>query len=471
MSLFNTPQQQQQQQQQQRLHTHQQNFHGLFTHSKAEAVLQRMQKSIERHEMEITSLRCDVDTYQTQLQNELYTMNESLSSIQLQVENLSQRIQQIEHSIEIPGSPLTANVTVGEVIIANRRTIAKALNILTSKATVEDVKQSIQTEIQPMKDQLESWKKDLASNDAIQKSNETVSALIERVDILANDMCHKVDKTLFKSIASDATCIKNYAEFIRTTESITTKIENELESSIRPMIQSHDEKITSLEDQEKITVRTVQNQSQTLMNQYETLNKSLQSLMKDVEHKATITTLKDIEENQNQSDTHLSSLEEDIKTLYTAHETLAKYMTKRLDVVHIQLTKNEENNTKKKKEEEATRKNDKHTDRTKYYVQLKEYEEHSQKLKTILETKACKDSLTSIQRTIEHLENELSLTKRKADLSAQFVSWYGKQKQQQDDDHGTFSSTTLGHGRGNNNRTSIGSSSIDSDYDDNTGER
>ena len=470
MSLFNTPQQQQQQQRRHPSHHNQQNFNGLFTHSKAEAVLQRMQKSIERHEIEITSLRCDVDTFQTQLQNELYTMNESLSTIQSQVEDLSQRIQQVEHSIQIPGSTLTANVTVGEVVIANRRTIAKALNILTNKATVDDVKQSTQTEIQPMKNLLESWKKDLASNDAIQKSNETVSALIERVDILANDMCHKVDKTLFKSISSDATCIKNYAEFIRTTESITKKIEYELESTIRPIIQSHDEKIASLEDQEKITVRTVQNQCHTLMNQYETLNQSLESLMKDVEHKAATTKLKDIEENQNQSDTHLSSLGEDIKTLYTAHETLAKYMTKRLDTVHIQFTKNNENNTTEKKEEEA--RNKIHKD-LKKYVQFKEYEEQSQKLKTILETKACKESLKSIQKAIEQMESELSITKRKADLSAQFVSWYGKQqRQQKDDDHGTSSSTTLSHGGGIHDRSSIGSSSVNSDYDDDdTGDR
>ena len=90
MSLFNTPQQQQQQQQ------YQTNMNGIFTHTKAEAILQRIQKSVERHEMEITSLRCDADSYQTQLQNDLHTMNESLSNIKSQMNNLLQRIERIE---------------------------------------------------------------------------------------------------------------------------------------------------------------------------------------------------------------------------------------------------------------------------------------------------------------------------------------------------------------------------------------
>ncbi len=407
MSLFNTPQQRQQQQQ------YQTNLNGVFTHSKAETILQRIQKSVERHEIEITSLRCDVDSSQAQLQNDIHTMNESLSTIKSQMDNLLQRIENIEQSIQIPGSPPSSNVTLGQVIIANRRTIAKTLNLVSQKVTNHEAKKLIRSEIEPMKVSLDSWKKDVASNDAIQKSNETISALINRVDLLANDMCNKVDRTLFKSISSDATCIKNYADFIRTTESTTKKIEKELESTIRPTLQLQNEKIQSLDDQGKRVEATVKKSCCTI-DDYEKLNLSIQTILQDLECKANAISLTEIEHNQHQSMNHLTSMDDDIKTLYSAHETLAKYMTKRLDTL--------QDNQK----DLVAMNNNECKDSN--YVQRDDFNKIFKQLQSMLETKACKEILISLQQSIKDMESELSVTKRKADLSAQFVSWYGKKQ-------------------------------------------
>ena len=100
------------------------------------------------------------------------------------------------------------------------------------------------------------------------------------------------------------------------------------------------------------------------------------------------------------------SIEDDVKTLFAAHEMLAKHLTKRLDDTYDKTTTDHVLST---------------------YVKSDQHVTTLQKLTMMIEARACKQALSTLHESMQHLESELCITKRKADLAAQFVGWYGKE--------------------------------------------
>ena len=379
------------------------NINGLFSHSKAEALLQRICNKVEKHEIEITTLRCDIDSSHDQIRSEMNSIQEKISNMNSKIDELHERVESIEQSIRIPGSSPSSKLLVGEAVLANRRTLARTLNLVSQKADSDAVKESIESQSNALKESMEEWKRDLASNDAVQKSNDAMSALVTRVDTMADDMCNKVDKSLFKTISSDATCIKNYASFFRSTEETTKKLEADIQD-IGSTLVTYDNKLQIFEDQVQ-TIETGLSKCPTI-DEFVEVTTNIQSLNEQLLVKADESIMVQLKQETIQSGTQLSLVECDVKTLFAAHETLAKYMTKRLDKMY--------NNTSI-------------DDKLSKYVKSDELEANLQHVTTIIDTKACKESLSQLQQSIHDLESDLSITKRKADLSAQFVGWYGKE--------------------------------------------
>ena len=122
----------------------------LFEQPKAEAVLQSLQEASKKHEKELCLLRKLLDFSPSQEDYDSTAGAEGiiikkLRSIESNIQALESRVAKIENSIEIPGNK-TANgdvhVTVGQGVERNRKTLARALNLISRKADADEAEKS-----------------------------------------------------------------------------------------------------------------------------------------------------------------------------------------------------------------------------------------------------------------------------------------------------------------------------------------
>ena len=377
-------------------------LNGLFSHSKAEALLQRLCASIERHEIEITSLRCEVDSSQAHITRDIDNINNTLSDIKEKMNNLENRVQVIEKSIRLPGSPINSTVTLGEAVISNRRTIANTLNLVSQKADEDTIKESFENQSNTLKELMGEYTKDLASNDTVEKINDAMSSLMARVDVIGDDMCNKVDKCYIKTLSADATCIKNYANFVRTIQTSTKTMETGLKE-IESKTHEHSSKIHSFETKIQSIVDDIKDRP--TIDKVKQIDSLIQPLMERMENIPDTFEMNKIQEHNHKilSD-KLNPMEDDIKTLFSAHETLARHLTKRIDGIY-----------------------DKSKIKSAFsdFVRNEDFEGNMVNMSRLVEAKACKESLLQLQQVVQQLESELCITKRKADLAAKFVGLCG----------------------------------------------
>jgi hypothetical protein len=377
------------------------NSHGLFSHSKAEALLHRIRNTVEKHEIEITTLHCD----HAQITKDIENIYHSIASTKSQIDDLDSRVRMIEECIRIPGTNTSSKVSIGEAILATRRTLAKTLNLVSEKADSDIVKESIETQSEKLKECIDRLKSDLASNDVVEKINEAITALMTRVDVIAGDMCTKVDKCMLATLSADASCIKNYANFVRTTQETTTKIQNEVQE-LATTSNENECKMKSINQQLQALNQNI-NERPSIVK-LEEVESMVHSLMEQMHKKADTSSLLEMQENKTLIK-QIQTIEDDIKTLYSAHQTLARHLTKRLDCMY----------DKAKTESVLSD-----------YAKADEVEEKFQcVVREIMEAKACRQTLSELQKDVQSLESDLCITKRKADLAARFVGLCGKKEE------------------------------------------
>ena len=377
------------------------NKNGLFSHSKAEALLQRICKTVERHEIEITSVRCEVDSSQAQLTNDIGIIQSTILGIKSVVDDLNKRVELIEQSIRIPGTPTSSKSSVGEVIIANRRTIARTLNLVSQKADMEEVQVSIESQSKEILKTIDDVKNDFASTNAVEKCNDALSSLVAKIDVLDNGMANKVDKCQLKTLSSDASFIKNHASFIRIAQEQLKRIEPEL-VDLKDKISESSEKAKAIEEQ--ITDIDAQFIKLPTNHQFSDIESAVQSLGAEIKKKVDTSNFHEVEEYTNDARCQLSSVGDDVKTLFAGHEALAKYLTRRLDVLGSQMATNETLST---------------------YTTTNEFEEKFKQMRNMIDSKACRKSFIQLEQGFHFLESDLCITKRKADLAGQFIEMYG----------------------------------------------
>ena len=376
------------------------NLNGLFSHSKAEALLHRICSTVEKHEIEITTLHCD----HAQITKDIEHIYNRIEGTKSQIDDLDSRVRMIEESIRIPGTPESSKVSIGEALLSTRRALAKTLNLVSEKADSDIVKESMESQSEKLKECIERLKSDLASNDVIEKINGAITALMTRVDVIAGDMCTKVDKCMLASLSADASYIKNHANFVRSTQEATTKIENDVQELVTTS-NENECKMKSINQQLHALNQDI-NERLTIVK-FEEVELAVNSLMEQMQKKADASTLLEIHENKKlESVSYLKTIEDDIKTLYSAHQTLARHLTKRLDNMY----------DKVKTESVLSE-----------YAKADEIEDKFQcVVREIVEAKACRQTLLTLQKDLQSLESDLCITKRKADLAARFVGLCGK---------------------------------------------
>ena len=170
---------------------------GILTNSRAEAVLQQLLDASQRHELELKSLRSLYDfSNQSRKSNSPQSiLLAKLHDVETKLETLSDEVKQVERALKIPGG--TNGLTVGDGVAANRKTLARTLNIMAHKSDAEDVK--LQAEAQNAA--IESMKSSLlADKTCLERINNAVSGLEQRIEAVASEAAEKVDKASIKCI-------------------------------------------------------------------------------------------------------------------------------------------------------------------------------------------------------------------------------------------------------------------------------
>lgn len=382
------------------------NTGGLFssfkveTETKAvEALLQRIIQTVEKNERELTTQRSNFESSQMHLNQELKRMQHQISSLEIQSNSSNARIDKIEQAIQVSG----VHMTVGESVLSNRKTLVRTLNLLSNKADSEELKELVQDQEQKLDARVEELKMDLASNAVIQKMNEANSALVARIDVLSDDLRNKVDKSFFKVLSSEAASLHNYAEFVKKTESILKVLEDTLEK-VNHTMEEQDERTKSLSDQTNQTIRDVRNCPS--FSDLKQVANNLETVSQSIESKVDKEELSDLHHKQNASiEDRIQSCQDDTKTLFASHETLAKYLTKRISGTY----------TKSEVDQHIVQCLDKET-----------FVDEVQKINENVESKATFHALHQLHQALEAFQRDMNLTKKKADLAAQFIALYNK---------------------------------------------
>jgi hypothetical protein len=355
------------------------NSGNAFPYPKVEALLHRIVSAVEKHESTLFQL----SQHQQQLRKDIQQMNDKFLEISQQTDVHNKRIQVIEQATCVDNN---SSMTVAESVLSNRRTIVRALNIISSKVDSEELKEAMENQNSSLEKAIKEMKRDMVSNDAMQKANETMCSLVTRMDLLSDELQNKVDKTFFKVLSSEAAALQNYAEFIVSTES---------------SIKNLDEKLAKQADTSKsfsIHLEEITNILQNVSTNDDL--KEIQSIFSDLS--SQVNTLKSLMDHNkaSQAQEHLS-IKDDIKTLFASHQTLAKHFTNKMENIHD-----------KSGVEKIMAK----------YLSRDTFDNVVTKMTHEIQLKASISEFLQLEQSMARIEQDTKATKKKVELAAQFIA-------------------------------------------------
>jgi uncharacterized protein YoxC len=238
-----------------------------------------------------------------------------------QISSCKRKSETLDEALRIPGTP---NMTVGEGVAANRRALAKTLNLVANKAESDELGKRM-AQLQSDFDQ--KFEKVNGSTMLIEKLNQSIQALGSRTDVLSLDVQNKVDKSLFSSLSSEAELVRNYSIFVKDTE----KSIHDIHSTVDQLKLDVFDEMDSVKNLMKRTTELESGISELPSRKdLQVLKEDLSSSLKLVENSSGERNLK-LEQRHSLAEEKITTLEKESQTLFAAHETLAKHMSKRLD--------------------------------------------------------------------------------------------------------------------------------------------
>lgn len=352
------------------------------TNLKVEALLHRVLHTMEKHE----GTMCQLNKNCIQLGYDVKKINDKILDIFQKIDHTEKRIDSVEQSIKVDCCSSNLNTTVGQLVISNRRALVNTLNILSNKVDSEDLKESMEAQNILLDKALKELRRDLASNDSLQKTHETINSIIARMDVIHNALQSKVDKTLYKALSSKAAAVQNYADFVTITES---SIQDIKESISKYTITSKSYHNQLQEIATSLTEFTTKVELKELEYNLNGISGEVEQLKALFEHTKLI------------HDEGLSLVQDNTKTLFVSHETLAKYISRQIENIY------DKSHIDKALSQMVTRDS---------------LDSAVTKISTEIELKASLSSLYQLQQSLARIEEETKAIKRKAELSAQFIS-------------------------------------------------
>lgn len=369
----------------------------LFEQPKAEAVLQSLQEASKKHERELCLLRKLIDFSPSQEDYDSTAGAEGiiitkLQSIESSIKALDCRLTQIEKAIQIPGNT-TANgeVTVGQGVANNRKTLARALNLISGKADADEAEKSKASLNQAILDVKEELKLTIAS---LEKSNEATTSLSQRIDALTTEIHTKANTADIKIIQKDASLISQHLKFQRATkESIDAangdlKIHNE-------SISRNSEEISALAT--RLSTLHMELDSRASMESLNTVKQKVSDISSVLSDKVERSVFDSLRSNFEDRHTTIDKFEQDLKSLMSSQQAASAYLTSQL-------------------------------------------REQRDAVGQLVSGCASRDTLATIHGQIQRTEQSLSeltaehlVTKKQAGLAAQFIAWYGNNNSKKED--------------------------------------
>jgi len=364
----------------------------LFSESRTEIILQRLLDSVARNESEIKLLQNMQNSWLTKLSNDIETLRKRVMDMEDQISCCEKKTEILNGAVRIPGT----NMTIGESVVANRRAIAKTLNLVASKAESDELGKLV-TQLQSDVDQ--KMEKLNASAAMIEKLNQAIGTIGSRCDVLSLDVQNKVDKSHFSTISSEAELVRSYSVFVQGAEKSISDIHMNIDKLQHAMTDQND-------STRNLTKRTTELESAVTKlpteENLQSIKDNLSSMIQLVESKAC-EKIQQLEQRQQLSDGNISTLENDSQTLFAAHETLAKHVSKRLD------------DTYKKKNMDLL---------LEKYLQVDSFLDAIKQVVQDVESKASEASVQALESLVKKIGEEHELTRKKTDLAAQFIEWY-----------------------------------------------
>lgn len=314
---------------------------GVFSHTKAEEIIAQVVGTVQRHELLIESWNND-----KQLKEK-----ERIDS-QLHLKNIEQRLEDISKKQK----------EFEETAVLNRKMHAKILNSLTHVVSIQDTRDLIAIESKSMDEKINVLKQELSVKN-------------DEMNLLREDMKKEVEEGLFKSLSVEASSMEKYAEILKTISTLETVLRKEVDK-VSNNLKEEITKCSKCTDMDKLILKVDELRSSSL---------SEEAVKDIVQLEALLHRIGTCEENTN--------------TLFAAHETLAKHITRRLDKIQG-LNDSTKNNL----------------------------DTCTTSLRKELSYKATKTDLKTLQMNVDQLQKDLAVASKKVDIAAQFIALYDEEE-------------------------------------------
>ena len=281
-------------------------------------------------------------------------------------------------------------MTVGQGVANNRKALARALNLVSGKADADEAEKSRASLNKAILDANEELKLTVASLDL---SNEAISSLSQRMDVLSSEIHTKANHSDVKLIQKDASLIAQHLQFQRATkESIDAtngdlKVHNE-------SISRNSEEITALAT--RLSTLQMHLDNRASMESLNTKQQKVTDISSALSEKVEQNVFDSLRSNFEDRHTTIEKLEQDLQSLISSQKVASAHLNSQL-----------------REQRDAV-------------GQLVSGCASRETLATILgQVQRAEQSLSEL--TAEHL-----VTKKQAALAAQFIAWYGNNSRKED---------------------------------------
>ena len=367
----------------------------LFDQPKAEAVLKSLLDTTKQHEKELSVLRKLYNFAPSPLDDsnsEGGLLLGKLRSLETRLDQLASRMDDMERAVQIPGGNTTC--TVGEGLAANRKTLARALNMITTKAETDEVTKQISSHKSQVDETIVALTEKVAGVTALEKTNDAVSALSERMDTLAEALNTKANHSTIKVLEADASLIRHHAAFVSKTNDALEKTEGDFEqfqgsmAKQGEMMESLKSNVSSI--QEDVARRAVADDLSSLLQKVDRMSTEVNETTK----KTDFDSLKALFDEKTQS---LAKAEGDIQSLLSSHSTMSSQVSNQMAEHRAAVGR--------------------------LVSGCVSREALSNSLSTL--QAEWQQKTWTLERSLSELSVDYATTKKKSDLAAEFVSWYG----------------------------------------------
>ena len=352
-------------------------------------------------------LTCDNDT-QKQIPQESSPIFNA-DAMRLDMQEISKRLHDLEQKQNHEGTPNLRNKykgkTIEEIMHSNRRSLGRTLQILSTKIDMNQFDEKMEQMKEYVSNQMCNLKGEIVEKSSLCSLREAVSALSQRMDLLAQTTSQKVDHSCITTLKSDVESIRSHAEFVTDTK-----------ESLKQLRKQSQDNSKRIENQQK-TIETLVSQQTEMMEkigtlipklEYQNLEERVNNFISFIE--STMAKQQDLQITQSQMDTYIVKIAESdkiIKKLQIAHEKLATYTANRFGKVYSKETT--DNKIHK-------------------CVTMEKFKHCLGECNSDLEDRSIQldESVASIHQKLELLERDYSETKKRSVLAAEFIDWYGR---------------------------------------------